>query len=28
MDAYFKDFADVLDSNPQVAENLGIVKVT
>ncbi|MFN7676950.1 MAG: hypothetical protein ACK5N5_00340 [Synechococcales cyanobacterium] len=28
MDAYFKDFADVLDSNPQVAESLGIVKVT
>jgi hypothetical protein len=28
IDAYFKDFADVLDSNPQVAESLGIVKVT
>jgi hypothetical protein len=25
-DAYFKDFTDVIDNNPEVAEELGIIK--
>lgn len=27
-DAYFKDFEDILDSDPKISEQLGIIKIT